>query len=78
LEIIVSNERRQVHEREFRLKEMQREIEEVKAERDRHLLRIQSLQNHIESLQKYGKGTSSHNSSMLENSRVVDLEEQLH
>lgn len=42
LEIIVANERRSVHEKDFQLKELLRQNDEIKAERDRHVLRIQS------------------------------------
>ena len=58
---------------------MLRENDDLKGEIERLKLRIQSLQTHIDSLQKYNGigGDISNLSSINGNSRVAQMEEQL-
>ena len=76
LERIVSQERRQLHERELDTSAILRENDDLKGDVERMRLRIQSLQSHIDSLQRFNGGgadissLSSINGNR-ENSRIV-------
>lgn len=54
LEIMIQNERRAVHDSQFMSGDLQRQNEELLADNERQKLRVQSLQTHIETLQRYG------------------------
>jgi septal ring factor EnvC (AmiA/AmiB activator) len=45
-----------VHEHQYRSSDLSRQNEELKADLERQKLRVQSLQTHIETLQRYGGG----------------------
>ena len=57
LERVVSQERRNLHERDLDGSQVMRENDELKADCERLKLRVQSLQSHIDSLQKYQGAT---------------------
>ena len=78
LERIVSQERRQLHERDLDKSAILRENDDLKGDIQRMELRIQSLQTHIDSLQKYNNGVgadisnlSSINGAARDNTRIV-------
>ena len=54
LELVIQNERKGVHEFQFRSNDLQRQNQELSADLERQKLRVQSLQQHIETLQRYG------------------------
>jgi peptidoglycan hydrolase CwlO-like protein len=53
LEKVVAQERRHLHERDLDSSSVFRDNDDLRAECERMNLRIQSLQSHIDSLQKY-------------------------
>ena len=78
LERIVSQERRQLHERDLDTSAILRENDDLKGDIQRMELRIQSLQTHIDSLQKFNNGVgadisnlSSINGAGRDNTRIV-------
>lgn len=58
LEKLIQNERASKHEQQFMNGDYQRQNQELLQELDRQNLRVQSLQSHIDTLQKYGAGHS--------------------
>ena len=65
LEKVIQNERASKHEQQFVSGDYQRQNQELLQELDRQNLRVQSLQSHIDTLQKYGAGHSSASAPML-------------
>lgn len=76
LERVVANERRNLHSRDLDTSAVLRENDDLKADVERMQLRIQSLQSHIDSLQKYNGG-GSQSDDREENSKMLELEAQL-
>jgi chromosome segregation ATPase len=80
LERVISQERRNLHERDLDSSSIFRENDELKSEIERLKLRIQSLQSHIDAIQKINGNSSNRGSVDLDLStfqRVLQLEGQL-
>ena len=76
LEKIIQNERKMVHDSQFNQNNLLRQNEELQADLDRQKLRVQSLQNHIDTIQKYGQQVQgAHNSAPLIPSQGIDNDE---
>lgn len=53
LELVIQNERQAIHENQFKMNDFARQNQELSADLDRANARIQSLQKHIDTLQRY-------------------------
>lgn len=76
LERVVANERRTLHSRDLDTSGVARENNDLRLEIDRLTLRIESLQSHIDSLQRYGGGNGNGADTHRDEEEILSLREE--